>query len=312
MSAEQQHEQTDAGHVLGIDVGWSEKTNTTGACLLSWDQGGIELEVHHLPTDSTRRHDKLLEIVGTKKFLAVALDGPMRRGFDRIGEYRLGEVLLTRRFGNAGYGKPGQSHSGNGILLNHHANEIANSVKEANCVDGAAHHAAIDRLSIVEAFPTTFLAVMLDADRRPSSKAKSDIFYEWLLGPDSPARHVPDENRIYKLISGLLGGRKINSSLESFTDHEHRAAVICAATALCVARKQYVAVGDSRNGYIILPPRSSHIGVGLENWAFTMIENNLKARKDWKKDKLSVAPPAPHMIIETPNEVRQQNADYRK
>jgi len=153
-----------------------------------------------------------------------------------------------------GYGKPGQSSSPNGLELDAHANLIAKSVVEANCVAKASHKAAIHELAIVEAFPTTFLALMLDKAKRPSSRAKSDIFYEWLLGPAAPCRHSPDANRLEGLIARLLPGRALETDLGKVTDHEHRAAVICAITALCIAADQYLAIGDSRNGYLIMPP----------------------------------------------------------
>jgi predicted RNase H-like nuclease len=295
MTEENHIDELASGHVLGIDVGWSERTHTTGACLLSWTSERVKFKVHHVPTSFDQRRDKLSEIVGSTKFAAVALDGPLRRGFDRIGEYRLAELLLSRRFSNSGFGKPGQSSSPNGIMLNEHANQIAKSVVAAKCVMPSTHVGAIDELAIVEAFPTTFLAVMLDAGRRPSSKAKSDIFYEWLLGPDAPARHVPDVNRFDELIQNLLPNRTLESPTGEVVDHEYRAAVICALTALCVAHRQYVAVGDSQNGYIILPPRVEASNSGLQPWAMSMIRAN--ARNAWKDNKFKQKPSGPHIMV---------------
>lgn len=301
----------DSGHVLGIDVGWSERTHTTGACLLSWTADRVWFAVHRVPTNFEQRRDTLATIVGSTKFAAVALDGPLRRGFDQIEEYRLAELLLTRRFSNAGYGKPGQSSSPNGIMLNEHANQIANSVVAAKCVMQSTHTGAIHDLSIVEAFPTTFLAVMLDKGRRPSSKAKSDIFYEWLLGPDAPARHVPDENRVDGLIRRLLPGRTIETSTANVLDHEHRAAVVCALTAMCVAHQQYVAVGDPRNGYIILPPNSEASGAGMQPWAMSIIRANANEATDWNANGLNQRPPSPHVIVASGSTTSTIDAAFR-
>ncbi|QDU46856.1 hypothetical protein Mal52_53790 [Symmachiella dynata] len=300
-----------SGQVLGIDVGWSEQIDTTGACLLRWTENRISFDVHHIPTDYEARQRTLRELVGDQEFHAVALDGPLRPGLDRIDEYRLAELLLTRRFSNLGFGKPGQSSSPNGIMLNEHANLFAQSVIAAGCVRKSEHAAAIHEMAVVEAFPTTFLAVMLDEDRRPSSKAKSDIFYEWLLGPDAPGRHMPDENRFEELISRLLPNRTIESTTGDVTDHEHRAAVICALTALCVAKRDYVGIGDSRNGYIILPPRVEVSEAGLQPWAMSMIRANAREARRWERDGLSQSPPAPHVIIELGGQVDNFDAEYK-
>jgi predicted RNase H-like nuclease len=308
MAEERQVEDLQVGHVLGIDVGWSENVPTTGACLLGWTPTHVKFEVYRIPTEFNQRRAKLAEVVGSRKFRAVALDGPLRRGFDRIEEYRLAELLLTRRFSNAGFGKPGQSSSSNGIMLNEHANQIAKAVVEAECVMESTHQGAIHDLAIVEAFPTTFLAVMLDEGRRPSSKAKSDIFYEWLLGPNSPCRHTPDENRVDGLIRRLLPDRTIEPSTATIMDHEHRAAVVCALTAMCVARQQYVAVGDSRNGYIILPPRSEPSVAGMQPWAMTMILANAKEATDWEVGGLEQKPPSPHIVVADGQEVSLMDA----
>ena len=47
---------------------------------------------------------------------------------------------------------------------------------------------------------------------------------------------------------------RLSEPLESITNHDHRAAFICALAALCVARNQYAAVGDPEDGHIVLPP----------------------------------------------------------
>lgn len=311
MSEQPVQETESSGQVLGIDVGWSELTDTTGACLLRWTESRVSFDVYHIPTDYEARKQALRELVGNHIFNAVALDGPLRLGLDRIDEYRLAELLLTRRFSNLGFGKPGQSSSPNGIMLNEHANQYAKSVIEADCIKKAEHAAAIHEKAIVEAFPTTFLAVMLDDGRRPSSKAKSDIFYEWLLGPNAPGRHIPDENRFEELISRLLPNRSIESTTGNVTDHEHRAAVICALTALCVAKRDYVGIGDSRNGYIILPPSVEVSKAGLQPWAMSMIRANAKEARRWQRDGLSQSPPAPHVIIEANGQVDYFDAEYK-
>jgi hypothetical protein len=91
-------------------------------------------------------------------------------------------------------------------------------------------------------------------------------------------------------------------------DHEHRAAVVCALTAMCVARQQYVAVGDSRNGYIILPPQSEPSVAGMQPWAMTMILANAREATDWEVGGLKQKPPGPHIVVADGQEVSLMDA----
>ena len=54
----------------------------------------------------------------------------------------------------------------------------------------------------------------------------------------------------------------------ALTDHDERAAFVCALTALCVAANDYTAVGD-HDGWIILPPYPL-----LQPWAREDLEAN--------------------------------------
>lgn len=70
-----------------------------------------------------------------------------------------------------------------------------------------------------------------------------------------------------------MPNRKINFSFEDYTDHEHRAGIICALTALTVASDDYVAVGDPLYGDIALP--------SLKHWGISDTTNN-----PWMEDAL--------------------------
>lgn len=266
----------DQGLTLGVDVGWSEANHSTGACLFHWDAQSIEVRSLHLPTARSKREELLKKEIEGRRVSCVGIDGPLRPGLDEIKEYRQAELLLTRRFGSRGIGKPGQSSSANGVMLNRHANEIALGLVSLGVLEKSYHPESIHDLGIVEAFPTTFLGVMLDEGKVPSSKAKSDVFFEHLAGPEGPKRLTPDTDRLTGLLLRLLPGRSVDpEGISRVTDHELRAAVICALTALCVSRGQYVAAGDRRNGYIILPPRSRSGEPGLQPWAWTVLGTNL-------------------------------------
>ena len=48
----------------------------------------------------------------------------------------------------------------------------------------------------------------------------------------------------------------MDADLASITNHDHRAGVTCALTALSVTLNRHVAVGDAVDGDIMLPPES--------------------------------------------------------
>ena len=119
----------------------------------------------------------------------------------------------------------------------------------------ADHPDHIHEARILEVFPTSFLAVLLSdadyaaiSDRYPQGKIprgkKSDEFW----------KKAVREGHLKQLVETLAPQKSLQTPLESIKDHDHRAAFICALAALCVARDQYVAVGDPEDGHIILPP----------------------------------------------------------
>jgi predicted RNase H-like nuclease len=261
------------GVVLGVDVGWSELKKTTGVCLLEWDATSVRLTCQRIRTDPTCRQADLRCLIANRRLLAVAIDGPLRPDLKEIGEYRDAELMLTRQFQLIG--KPGQSSSGNGRKLNRTANSVANTLLSLGVLERAIHTARIHDWAIVEAFPTSFMGVMLEEGRIPGvPEARSDVYFEYLLGPDQPRPQPPPDNRLAGLMGNLLPGRTLTCRLADLTNHEDRAAAVCALTALCVAVRRYVAVGDPRNGYIVLPPRARHGEVGLQPWAWRLLEGN--------------------------------------
>lgn len=272
--------------VLGIDIGYSEKRTTTGACLLKWTDTEVVAECKRLPTAADVRKQRITELFAGRIAVAVSIDAPIRGGLDLIGEYRDAEMMLTRGFQPI-IGKPGQASSGNGKRLNESANSIARAIIELGAVQQSMHKAKIHDFAIVEAFPTGFLGVLLSHDGVPAHGARSDAYFEHLLGPDSSQPKPPTTNVVREMISRLLPNRELKLNLESFRHHEDRAALICALTALSVAMHDYVAVGDGKNGYIILPGRTRDGGVGLQPWAWEMLVKN---RPTGAKDSLIVEP----------------------
>jgi hypothetical protein len=74
------------------------------------------------------------------------------------------------------------------------------------------------------------------------------------------------------LISDLLPNRRLVDIFEAVTNHDDRAAVVCALTSLCVVAGRYSSVGD-RQGWIILPPWNF-----IQPWAWSLSSKTRKAR----------------------------------
>lgn len=60
----------------------------------------------------------------------------------------------------------------------------------------------------------------------------------------------------------------------SVTNHDDRAALVCALTALCVVAGRYSAVGDT-DGWIILPPKSL-----MAAWAWPLLVENAETPEE--------------------------------
>lgn len=240
------------GSVLGIDVGWSEERNSSAVCRISWSREEIKWEIQRFRAIDSDREETIKRVVEDRMLLAVAIDGPLRPGFLEVDRYRGAERLLSRGELRKQIGKPGQSSSPNGKKLNAQANKSAIALKQHCRVRKANHKVRIDKCAIVEAFPTTFLGVLLKRPtllNRPKNKARSDIYFA----------HLSKHKQLDRFVENLLGGRRWSQNIDKIKNHDDRAAFICALTALCVAAGNFTAVGDDRDGWIILPPQ----------WAFT-------------------------------------------
>ena len=239
------------GGVLGIDVGWSEKKRSSAVCRLSWDDRQIQWEIDRFCATPSDRENTIRRVVGESELLAVAIDGPLRYGFDVIRRYRSAERFLSRSQLQKRIGKPGQSSSPNGKKLHVQANKTATFVKRCCRVREAKHGVQIDDRAIVEAFPTTFLGGMIECPaqlKRP--KSRSDRYFA----------HLAEHHCIDRFVQRLLGGRKCIHDLRDVKNHDDRAALICALTALSVVAGELTAVGDEEDGWIILPPQWAFAG----------------------------------------------------
>jgi hypothetical protein len=105
--------------------------------------------------------------------------------------------------------------------------------------------------NIVEAFPNAFLSVLLaaeDFDDMPPLRRGAK--FDWLFEMCCRATRISD---VVDSI-GLPEIKEVLPTIETNTDHDQRAALVCLLTAACVAVGRYTAIGDQHGGYFFLPP----------------------------------------------------------
>jgi hypothetical protein len=233
------------GAVIGIDVGCSPVRRSSAICRLEWTATTLSWEIARFRAAEPEREEAIARLAAGRHIMAAAFDGPIRRGFEIIGRYRAAERMLTRRLRPL-IGKPGQSSAPVGKLLNHHANECVRHLVRHADIHPAAHGVPIDDMALVEAFPSSFLGMMIADPTGLAARRgdRSDTFYQ----------HLAATGALGTLMAHCLPGRQLLQDVASVINHDDRAALICALSALCVATGDFVAVGDD-DGWIIMPPR---------------------------------------------------------
>jgi hypothetical protein len=231
-----------AGSVLGIDVGFSPTRKSSAVCRLDWNLQHVELAITRFRAVEPERTDSICRLLD-RPVEAVALDGPLRGDLQVIGRYRLAERLLTLRLRPL-IGKPGQASALVGRSLNLHTNLCAATVLATALVRPSRHTNAIHASAIVEAFPTSFMGVLIDEPGRVPAKRgnRSDVYFQ----------HLATTGGFAALLDHLLPGRRVTTALGDVTNHDDRAALVCALTALAVAAGDFSQVGDD-DGWIVLP-----------------------------------------------------------
>ena len=252
------------GSVIGVDVGCSPTRRSSAICRLDWSVSTISCELLRFRATEPERENAIAQVAAGRSIVAAAFDGPIRRGFDIVGRYRTAERMLTRRLRPL-IGKPGQSSAPVGRLLNYHANECVRHLVSHSHVLDAHHGVPIDRKALVEAFPSSFLGIMIQEPSRLAARRgdRSDTFFQ----------HLATTGVLHSLLEHCLPGRQLMLDLHSIVNHDDRAAFTCALTALCVATGDFIAVGDD-DGWIILPPRRF---VQPEQWS--LLNTNAKEER---------------------------------
>jgi hypothetical protein len=265
-----------SGAVAGIDVGFSTTRKSSAICRLWWDRSSIDWHICRYRATDGERDSTFKKMIGGRDLLAIALDGPLRCRLDIIAEYRLAERMLTVRLAKK-IGKPGQSNSPVGKSLNAEANICAALALSVAEIRGAEHAPRINPRAVVEAFPSSFLGLMLSNPAPSVTRGtRSDAFFSILAS---------ESGGLSQLAAYLLPGRTPKNSYGSVQNHDDRAALVCAFTALCVAFGNFCAVGDSKNGWIILPPRQF-----IAQSAFDLLTANAK---EFGEGSLYITPPFP-------------------
>ena len=247
-------------YYLGIDVGYSEDKPTTGLCLITLEHGHFRWHCRNTGSQKAQRLADLRSLIPEGATIsAVGIDGPLTTDLRLISRLRAADSFLMRGSFQKRC-KPGPTHAGSGPDLHRHATKLAKLVLELNeeiylHVEDTGHPDRIHQSRIVETFPNAFLGVLIsdalfkELGHIPRGE-KSDRFWETSVHKDNEG----NEGILMRLIQHLGDQIRLDKPLGSITNHEQRAAFICALTGLCVARNEYVSVGDPEDGNICLPP----------------------------------------------------------
>ena len=206
--------------------------------------------------------------------------------------YRSSDALLTRGVFSK-RGKPGATSAPSGQQLHLHATLLAELVLQLQdeghfTLASSTHPNPVHPTRVLEVFPNAFLSVLLPDVAfdvlRPKRNA-SDLFWEAAVPEARRPTYVGPY--LIRLFESLAPDRTLETPLESVTDHDHRAALLCALAVLCADQNRYVLSGDPVDGDIILPPHEFW-GAGptgiAEPWAETALRKSVKAvRQNPKK-----------------------------
>lgn len=227
--------------VAGLDIGPSLKRKTSGLATIVGQKIVLDRRVGGA--------NAYQPILAAGSFQVIAIDGPIipaggdarsTRGVERL----FASGPFQRRC------KPGFSHvTGTGLRLRTAAGLAADRLVAATALLKAApSFPRVRQGSIVEAFPNAFLGVCLDdrcyaAMRALRRGRKFDWLYDqWVRQGLIAQLHLPSDAKALPMWFART------------SDHEERAALVCALTALLTSGATFTAVGDETAGWFFLPP----------------------------------------------------------
>jgi DNA-binding ferritin-like protein (Dps family) len=149
----------------------------------------------------------------------------------------------------------------------------------------ARHSVAIHDKAIVEAFPSSFLGVMIEEPGAlvVERSDRSDTFFQ----------HLASIGLFHRLVEHHLPGRMLPVHPSTITNHDDRAAFVCALTALCIAAGEFIAVGDE-DGWIILPPCTFTQPWALEALKANTAQDSPQALRLEPSQALHIKEPSPY------------------
>jgi len=266
--------------LLGVDVGFSKSRKTTG---LAWFANST-IETTLTGSSWSERSRSLPRDV---RFSVVALDAPIvpEHNYDaaRGCEFVFYGGAFSRRC------RPGLSHHGRGVLLKDAGRQAAIDFASVLAPGRTLHFGpcVVPTKPIIEAFPNTFMGVLLPAASfagwsKALGKSKSDWLYE----------QVAEAGLFRKLLSKLeLASPPIQRVFEQARHHDERAALICLLTAMFARFGDAVIVGDTNGGWFWLPPMTMWApwaSAALEAELGPLPKNRFPLTGYWKRDVFGV------------------------
>lgn len=232
--------------LLGVDVGFSARGKTTG---LAWRVDG---QVCAKATRSSWESRQAV-LPGGVLFDVAALDAPLLPPGREAARRGCENTFYRGAFWNRC--RPGLSHHGRGRDLRHAG------------ADAAEQFAAVVRPGalIVEAFPNTFLGVLLHEDTfKRWSPVRKEPKSDWLY------REAADQDVFHRLLEKLgWSDDGLSDTLLGEVNHDIRAALVCLLTAGFTSQGTAKVVGDSVGGWFWLPPMDL-----WEPWAVEALTTN--------------------------------------
>ncbi len=246
-------------NLLGVDVGFSKTGKSTG---MAWRVGGV-IGACRTGSDWGIRAAALPAGIS---FDLAAFDAPLVSPGPGVPPRGCEAVFYRGAFWNRC--RPGMSHHGRGLDLRRAGTTAA---EQFAAVVGRNHEvmwAAVMGHAMVEAFPNTFLGVLLpDAvlDRLPPGRSKSDRLYEASVA----------EGVLIPLIEDLgWPVAETVAQLSAERDHDIRAAYVCLLTAAVAHVGTAAVVGEAVGGWFWLPP------IALwADWAQAAVSSTLPAAR---------------------------------
>jgi hypothetical protein len=258
--------------LLGVDVGFSARRKTTG---VAWRLNG---QVSVCLTGSTWEERKAA-LPQNVTFDLAALDAPLVPSGSPCVRRGCEAAFYRGAFWNRC--RPGMSHHGRGKDLRAAGQEAAQQFSAvARTPSGYPYRPVINR-SFVEAFPNTFLGVLLPEHYYLNNDSKvSGPKSDWLYTAACAA------GVINRLLSHL--GWTEEATFAEEVDHDKRAALVCLLTAGFAWAGSAAIFGDEEGGWFWLPPHEL-----WSDWAKIALDNNIgHFRKKGRYPEVALINPA--------------------